>query len=162
MPSEIIIRDGTPDDESFFYNSLLHHYKHSSPHTKIIPDHWYYQGQQALIARVLERTGNILKFAALREDPAVVFGFLWGSSKPATVHYCYVKKAFRELGIAANLFRSVFDDQEQVFYTHFTYDGGKITHTRPRLIYHPYLLHGDLWKMHLSKLDADLADQKKF
>ena len=78
MIEELLIRDATEDDIPFFFNSTLHHYKHSSPHPKLIPDHLYYQNHQVLMARMLERKGHVLKFAALRDEPDVVFGFLWG------------------------------------------------------------------------------------
>lgn len=155
MIEELLIRDATEDDIPFFFNSTLHHYKHSSPHPKLIPDHLYYQNHQVLMARMLERKGHVLKFAALRDEPDVVFGFLWGNSFPQTIHYCYVKKAFRGLGIASQLFASAFERDTMVYYTHLTYDAGKITQTRSNFIFNPYLLHGDLWRLKQAQLEDE-------
>lgn len=159
LPDEVLVRDAIEDDMPFFYNSLLHHYKHSSPHTRLISDFIFYRGHQKLISDTLERKGNVLKFAALKDDPKVVFGFLWANMCPETLHYVYIKKAFRSLGLAKHLYFSVFKPDQEVFFSHLSYDGGKIICKYQQFMFNPYLLNGEIWKaeqLRLEELEDDL------
>jgi len=139
---EIAIRDAGPDDEAFFFNALLQHYKHSSPHSKLIPDRYYYTEHKKLIDRQFQKPGAVLKVASLAEDPTIVFGFIWANKEELTIHYCYVKKAFRRLGIAKLLFNTLFKKDDEIFYTHLTYDGGFITHSKGNFNFNPYKFYG--------------------
>jgi GNAT superfamily N-acetyltransferase len=140
--NEILIRDAQADDEAFFFNALLQHYKHSSPHSKLIPDRCYYVEHKKLIDRQAQKQSNILKIACLKDDPQVVFGFMWANQEELTLHYCYVKKAFRRLGIAKLLFNTLFKKDDEIFYTHLTYDGGFITHSKGNFNFNPYKFYG--------------------
>jgi GNAT superfamily N-acetyltransferase len=154
MEEQIAIRDAVADDMPFFFNSFLNHYKHSSPHTRLIPDSNYYLELHNIVDRVLERKGNILKLCVLAEDPSIVFGYLWANDCPDTIFYLYVKKAFRGLGIAKTLLQSVFPDfseHKKFWYPFFTYDAGKITLKYSKLIFNPYLLDAKTWQTYQSQ-----------
>lgn len=152
MIDDILIRDATDDDMPFFWSSVMNHYRHSSPHVKLIPDCVYFDCHYAVLQKVLNRKGNVLKFAVLASEPDVILGFLWGNEAFDTVHYIYVKKAFRQLGIGRVLFNHAFENH-RIFYTHATYDGGKITHKYRQFIFNPYLLNGDVWSHCLKLID---------
>jgi GNAT superfamily N-acetyltransferase len=158
MEEQIAIRDAVADDMPFFFNSFLNHYKHSSPHTRLIPESHYYLELHGIVDRVLERKGNILKLCVLAEDPSIVFGYLWANDYPETIFYLYVKKAFRGLGIAKALMQAVFPDfseTKKVFYPFFTYDAGKITMKYSKLVFNPYLLDAKTWRTYQNKEDAE-------
>lgn len=161
LPDEVLIRDAIEEDMPFFFNSILHHYKHSSPHTRLINDQIYYRAHQKLISKTLERKNNVLKFAALKDDPKVVFGFLWANLYPETLHYVYIKKAFRNLGLAKHLYFSTFKPDQEVFFSHLSYDGGKIICKYHQFMFNPYLLHGDIWKSEVLRLEETAEDQEK-
>ena len=145
--NDLIVRDMTPDDTAFFFKSVLQHYKHSSPHTRGIPDHVFYDCHHYLISRLQRRPSNVVKFAALREDPTLVFGFIWADHSPETVHYIYVKKAFRRLGIARFLLEATFEGGDDLYFTHFTKDAGFILERFNGFIFNPYLLHDSIWTL---------------
>jgi GNAT superfamily N-acetyltransferase len=161
MLDEIIIRDATTDDMPFFFNSMLHHYKHSSPHTRLIADSVYYKDLHAIITRLTQRKGHVLKFVALKEDPTVVIAYIWANQYPECVHYIYVKRAFRKMGLAKLLYEAVFKDIPKVSYTFLTYDAGSITQKYKQLVYNPYLLDRNIWRSYQSLLDDDLEDLKR-
>ncbi len=160
MQDQIAIRDVKDDDMPFFFNSMLNHYKHSSPHTRLIPDSNYYLELHNIIDRMLERKGNILKLCVLAEDPSIVFGYVWANDCPDTINYLYVKKAFRGLGIAKSLILAAFPDftpDKKIYYPFFTYDAGKITLKYSKLIFNPYLTDAKTWKTYQSQEEeADL------
>lgn len=161
MLDEIVIRNATTEDMPFFFNSLLHNYKHSSPHTRLIPDSAYYKDLHAIITRLIERKGHILKFVALKEDPTVVIAYIWAHEYPECVNYIYVKKAFRKMGLAKLLYEAVFKDVPKVSYTFLTYDAGAITQKYPHMTYNPYLLDRTVWRSYQNLLDDDPEDLKR-
>lgn len=148
MIEGLIVRDATLEDRNFIFKSVLHHYRNGSPHTQHISDQVFFDNHSYLVSKVMKIPGNVIKMAALSDDPDVVFGFAWGNVQPETLHYVYVKRAFRRMGIAACLVRAIFDeDVDEIFYTHHTRDMGFIAHRTDRFVFNPYLLHGDLWKL---------------
>lgn len=158
MKEQIAIRDATPDDMPFFFNSFLNHYKHSSPHTRLIPDGNYYLEMHSIADRILDRKDNVLKLCVLAEDPSIAFGYLWANKYPQTIFYLYVKKAFRGLGIGKALMLDSFpdfDETKKFWYPFFTYDAGKITLKYSKLIFNPYLLDAKIWKTYQNREDAE-------
>ena len=160
MRDEIIIRDGTENDLPFFYNSFLHHYKHGSPHTKYIHDINYYNELHNIVTRCLDRKGNVLKFVALKSDPDIVLGYIWANVEIETIYYVYIKKAFREMGIAKILLQHVFPcAPEQVFFPFWTYSSQAITQKYPNLYFNPYLLDRQVWSHYQSRFEEEAAPQ---
>lgn len=144
---DIILRDGLPSDRNFIYKTILQHYRHASPHSKDIPDCVFYDCHHALITKVMSQPGNFVQVAALKDDPEVLFGFLWGNVSPDTIHYVYTKKAFRRMGIARMLYESLFNYTDDVFITHWTKEVNHLYDKHEGLVFNPYLLHGDIWKL---------------
>lgn len=151
----VIIRDMIPSDRNFIFKSVLQHYRYASPHNKQIPDVIYFDNHHYLIGKVMRYANNVVRVAALQDDPEIVFGFLWGNFDPETIHYVYVKKAFRRMGIARLLYESTFDKNIDLYYTHFTKEAAFLCHKYEQLIFNPYLLNGDLWRLTQPEGEAD-------
>lgn len=160
--NDILIKDASLDDMSFFWSSILNHFRHSSPSTKLMTDAVFFGHHQPIVEAALKRKGNVLKFAALKDEPDVILGFLWGNEYPETVHYCYVKRAFRLMGIARALYEATFKDVPKVFYSHLTYDAGRITQEHKHFVYNPYLIHGDSWTRLQTQIDENPDALRKF
>lgn len=159
MKNDLLIREMTTGDRNFIYKSIISHYRHSSPHPAQIPDGIYFDYHHYLISKVMRYAGNVVRVAALKDDPDIVFGFIWANFEPETVHYLYVKKAFRRMGIGRLLYESVFSrDTPDIYYTHHTKEAAFLAHKYEQLIFNPYLLVGDLWKLHRPEnADAQLS-----
>lgn len=155
MNNDILIREMIPADRNFIMKSILQHYRHSSPHVKQIPDGIYFDAHHYLIGKVMRYSNNFVRIAALKDDPEIVFGFIWGNFDPETIHYLYVKKAFRRMGIARLLYESVFDEGIDLYYTHHTKEAAFLMHKYEQLTFNPYLLNGDLWKLTQAGAEAD-------
>jgi len=155
LSDDVVLRDMLPADRNFILKSILQHYRHGSPHVKQIPDAIYFDNHHYLIGKVMRFPNNVVRIAALKDDPEIVFGFIWANFDPETVHYIYVKRAFRRMGLGRLLFRSVFDENVDVYYTHHTKDAAFLSHKFDQMIFNPYLLNGDLWKLTQPEGEAD-------
>ena len=155
MKDDLLIRDMQLSDRNFILKSILSHYKHGSPHTKLIPEHIFFDAHHYIISKAMRQDGFFCRMAALKDDPDVVFGFILGNFDPETIHYMYVKKAFRRMGMARHLVESAFDPNSDIYFTHLTFDAGFITRTHQNFVFNPYLLNGDVWRLTQAEGAAD-------
>ena len=159
MNDDLLIRDMQISDRNFIFKSVLSHYKHGSPHTRLIADPIFYDAHHYIIGKAMRQEGAFCRMAVLKDDPDVVFGFILGNFDPETVHYIYVKKAFRRMGMARHLVESVFDANSDIYFTHLTYDAANITRYYTQFVYNPYLLNGDVWR--LTRADGAVGRQNQ-
>lgn len=115
--SQFVITDGIADAKSLIYATWLRSYQTSSLMTKLIPREVFFDQHHRVIDRILARPGTKVRLATMPEDPNLVFG--WAVTEGGdTVHYVYVKPAFRKYGIARALLSEV---RSPFAYTHETY-----------------------------------------
>jgi len=70
-----------------------------------------------------------------------IVGWICGDSERSILHYCYVKQAFRSYGFCRQLLADMkFDHNKNVFYSHKTKAGRKLT--SPEWKYDPFLAWG--------------------
>lgn len=144
--SEIVIRDFTPDDEPFIFSSWLKSYWENSDFTEHISKHVFFTWHHKVIERILKYETAIIKVAALQEEPTVVIGYLCLQRMPSVpdtqiLHFCYVKAAFRKLGIAKALIKAAQVNPDTCVFTHRTDPiHWWIQNMFPRLSYNPYLV----------------------
>ena len=137
--SEITIRDYRTEDQEFIYATLLNHYKHSSLFAKRIRNTIYFKEHQNLIKNLFDR-GAIKKICCPSNDPVIILGYLImeGTKTDPVIHFVYVKKAFRDMGIAELLTGDL--DLNNTQFTHWTEDCEWITNKYPGMKYNPYKL----------------------
>ncbi len=97
------IREGRKSDHAFVYSSWLgsdRFSRHGQSYARV-----YAAEQQRTIADILARSGVSLRTAcALDDDDAIVGWSVTQDAGPlACVHYCYVKKGLRRMGVATAL-----------------------------------------------------------
>lgn len=155
---QFVVRPADPDDVQFVVGTWIEGYRHGSPWAHRLTDAVFFQHHQPVIASILERAFVIVACDAA--DPRVIYGDV--VYEPITpegpaLHWVYVKKAFRRLGVARALLASTGlpFDLAGVNVTHPTYvwfatrrlrDGSVTTPGRagleemfPRAIHNPYL-----------------------
>lgn len=141
--SEVTIRPFKSTDANLIYSTWLRNYFHSSAFAKKISSDVFFKYHQLIVERILSRSKDHVLIACLPDAPDVIVGYLVYEKLPQdlVIHYCYVKKAFRKLGIAKSLFASAGIDLDQSnYYSHLTYEVEPIIRTYPNLIYSPYLI----------------------
>jgi len=128
---ETVLRPATEADWSFITSAWLKSYRHSE-FASHVPPQIYFKSHHAIIDRIKE-AGAIFTIAAMADNPDVVLGF--SCSQLATLHYVYVKLAFRRIGLASRLVHPGV----QTVVTHLTKAGAAFKASKlPRAIYNPY------------------------
>jgi hypothetical protein len=74
------------------------------------------------------------------DDPDIILGFLVfeGTKEDPIIHFIFVKRAFRNMGVGGSLLRGL--DLSRAFFTHFTRDVDWILKKYPSMKYDPYAL----------------------
>lgn len=140
------IRPMTEADLPFILSTWLRNYRHSATgFTQAIDKDIYYEFHHLVISRILSRSGARILLAVDRQDPKVIFGYLVWEPLPESdvVHYGYVKKAFRNMGVFKTLLGEAKIRPNKIFYTHQTELGKKLVEKEREgweCRYHPYLI----------------------
>lgn len=99
--SAIKIRDGILGDENFIYSTWLRPLYYDNKEIGEITKEKFMSAMQSRVTQILKYPSVKVKIACLRSDPDVIIGYsvvewrrLW---------WVYVKKAWREMGIAKKL-----------------------------------------------------------
>lgn len=142
---QVVIRNVVAADLPFVFSTWLKAMRYSAPFANGVKDHPYYIGQQRLIAGVLSRADTAIRVACQTADASVILGYACSEQRLArdesldVVHFVYVKKPFRRLGIGRMLLASSVRGESFVF-TQRTNDceeirrAGKLDHGS----YNPY------------------------
>lgn len=108
-----------PTESDFVYSTWIKSYR-SSGAVRGIPTPLYNRGQRARIARILKNHDTLVTVVAPQEEPELILGYLV-QGQPNILHYIYVKKNYRNAGIARILlepYASLLEDKQPLFYTH--------------------------------------------
>lgn len=136
---EIEVRAATTADLDFVYATWLRSYRHASQFAKKISNTTYYTWHHRVVERILSREGAKLLIAHPKEDPELILGYICTEKQPdgmEVVHYCYVKKTFRQLGVAKALISGA--SLGKMNFTHWTTDTDWALKKYPGMSYNPY------------------------
>lgn len=135
IEKEIEIRLAKPDDLNFIFSCWLRNYRHSSQFAKKISNTVYYKWHHKVIERIIGR-GAQVRIAHPIGEPDVILGFscLEALNNDVILHFIYVKKPFRGLGIA----KALVWEKENVQFTHLTENLDLEKY--PLFTYNPYLI----------------------
>lgn len=123
----LLIREGTEHDTSLVYSSWLRSYYPSNAVRGVTRD-LYYKEQHRIIERLLESAD--LTIVADKSDPDNIIG--WMLSDHGWLHYIFVKKDYRHMGMAKKLLST----EEWIGCTHETPEFKKIN--KQQITYNPY------------------------
>jgi len=101
---EIEVRLAKPEDLNFIFSCWLRNYRHSSQFAKKVSNAVYYKWHHKVIERIIGR-GAQVRIAHPIGEPDIILGFscLELFEDAPLIHFIYVKKAFRGMGIAKAL-----------------------------------------------------------
>lgn len=101
------LRPMDEEDRSFIFSSWIRSYR-SSQAMAFVPNAVYYDKQKQLIEYILSR--SIVSVAVNYNDDSQIFGWVCFEQEPIhTIHYCYVKQPYRNMGIANVLLVHAFN-----------------------------------------------------
>jgi ribosomal protein S18 acetylase RimI-like enzyme len=139
--AEIEVRDAYLEDVSFIFATLLRSYRHASNFARKISNDVFYKYHHAFLDACLKRPGSKVIVAHPKGEPDIILGYLLSETRAdgeSVIHYSYVKKSFRQMGVARALWATL--EKKPYTITHFTVDADWITKKYTNLTYNPYLL----------------------
>lgn len=99
--------------EGMIYSKFLRSLRYGNSYFKLIDQEPYFKCYDAYIKTILTRPAAVVRLAVLSDDEDVVLG--WALIEPMKIHYIYVNKDNRRIGIATSLMPKAFDT-----FTHIT------------------------------------------
>lgn len=99
----VTVRDYIPSDRNFILATWLRGLKYGNEWFDAIEAEAYYEYYQKAIDFILTKNTTAVRVACLKEDPEVILGYVVLNSLGNVVHWVFVKKAWRSIGIARNL-----------------------------------------------------------
>lgn len=140
MAAEVEIRLAYVEDIPFIFATWLRSYRHSSNFARKISNDIFYKRHHMVIDLILKRTGSTVLVAHPIGEPDVILGYLVSETQNIdalpVVHYTYVKRSFRQMGIAKALWKGLEDTP--VIATHYTVDMDWLSKKHPKIMYDPY------------------------
>jgi GNAT superfamily N-acetyltransferase len=97
----VTIRQAQADDEAFIYATFLKGLYHGNGWFGKIDKTVYFANYHKVIEALLSR--SVVKVACLADEPDVVLGYSITSPDNITLHWVFVKKAWRKMGLAKRL-----------------------------------------------------------
>lgn len=133
------IRGLEKQDIPFIYSSWLKWFKDYSSFGQRLRHIVYYKRHHDVLNKIFQRK-PIVRVATPKNDKSVIVGYLVmeGAPEKPVVHFCYVKGAFKGMGIANKLIEGL--NLKDLIFTHWTHDCDWIYDRLPFAIYDPYLL----------------------
>ncbi len=127
------VRDATIDDLNFIVPTFVNGLYHGDSWYSQIP-YTIFKNNYTIIIQVLV-TKSVVKIACLPEDTNVILGYSILSQDFLTVHWVYVKKKWRQRGIAKALL-----PKHPVDVTHLTLQGKELLPKLNGAIFNPFKL----------------------
>ena len=135
------IRSAIPRDIPFIYETWLKSYKHDSAIGRCTRSGIFFENYRKVVDKILQDSNTDV--ACLPDDGDVILGYL--VSEDNTLHYAFVKEAFRNIGISKSLLmRRTIDGiplvpQNNFTITHKTFYMEQIV-DKYKLEFNPYVL----------------------
>jgi hypothetical protein len=141
-PKEYKIRPMEKGDESFVLGTWLINYKRDSYFAKRIRNNIYFEYHTKVANSILARPSSKTYVACDQTDPNVLYGYIVTEQVLGfdIVHFCFIKGAFRNFGLARDLYKATGFDPKKTTFTHWTKRMDSITKRHPELTYCPYLV----------------------
>ncbi len=95
----MVVREGRADDLPFIYSTWLRGLYYGHPWYKLVDKETFFAKYKLIVMKLLSR--SFVSVFCLRTDPDVVLGY--AVYEGPVLHWVYVKKAWRQFGIATKL-----------------------------------------------------------
>ncbi len=132
----ILIRRADADDAAFVFSYWLRDYYERSAFAKGITKATFMSLHHLLLERLIAR--SVMHIACDPEDPTVCFGFI--CAEGPVLHYVYVKRRFRGMGVGGLLLAAAFEASGPSAFSHLTDEMISLRKRWPLAEYNPYLV----------------------
>lgn len=129
------VRDMRPSDKNLILATFLRGLYYGESWFSAIPKAIFMDNYKRVAEALISSPKNVVKVACLKEDSDVILGYSILSANFTTVHWVYVKSAWRNKGIAKSLLPS-FPSRV----THLSALGKTLLSKFPTAIFNPFNL----------------------
>lgn len=130
------IRDVEPQDIQLILATFLRGLYYGHPHLKLIPKQVFMNHYKNVARQLLFAPSTYTRVACLKEDPTIILGYAMTNGAQDTLHWVYVKSAWRRQGIAKALVPPTV-----TAVTHLS-STGLILLEKTDIVFNPFLLEG--------------------
>lgn len=134
---QIQIRQPKPSDLSFIQATFSKCIKNESNLGRSCSPKIFFREFNQVVDNLLSKSE--VAIACSQENEDVILGYMIYESD--TIHFVFVKSAFRQMGIAKELVEHAFNDKEKIYCSFSTNDSKRIKDRYPNLIFNPFSLY---------------------
>lgn len=144
MTAAYKLRIASPGDHASIFSDWLRSARSAATY-RGIPSVVYFYWGHLMVEALLADVGVTWLVACASDDPTKIYGWLCGqradaaSGDQAIVHYVYVKKLYRRVGIASRLMAALESNATVLVATSMSESGKALLHDRTH-IFNPFLL----------------------
>jgi len=134
----VLIRNTSPNDKNFILATWLRGLYYGDSWFREMPKDIYMACYHAVLERILANPDTLVQVACLKEDPDVILGYsvLAPNVTGITLHWVFVKSAWRNIGIG----KSLIPIERTNAVTHLTKSGLSILRKHPEVVFNPFLV----------------------
>ena len=129
------VRDSIDRDHNLIIATFLRGIYYGDSWFSAIPKHIFMENYKRVIEALLRSPNVVVKIACLKEDPDVILGYSILSNDFQTIHWVYVKSAWRGKGIAKSL-----TPKYATAVTHLSALGKSLMPKIPTAVFNPFKL----------------------
>lgn len=130
-----LIRDVKDEDKSFILATFLRGLYYGDSWFSLIPKDIFMDNYKLIAQAIVNNPTNKIMVACLPDDKDVILGYSILGEDFQTIHFCYVKSAWRKNGIARSLC-----PQRPTRVTHLTGLGRELVKKFEKCIFNPFAL----------------------
>lgn len=97
------LRDYEPEDKAFIKATFLRGLYYGDSWFSMIPKDIFMKNYSMIIDRIIDSPDTVIAVACLKEDKTVILGYSILNTDFTTITWCFVKKNWRQKGIARKL-----------------------------------------------------------
>lgn len=138
--TDYAIRPVQGDDIPFIYSSWLRSYRNDSLVGSSVKKSIFFDNYQRVLDQILSKNTTKTFVVCKPDQPSVIFGYAVTEPSTATLHYVFVKEAFRGFGLTKALLAEAFPTQSvsAVSITHKTKTAARFC---AKFTYNPFSLY---------------------
>jgi len=121
-----------PEDRNFILSTFLRGLYYGGSVFSDMPKALFMNSYHPIVERILDANVLAIRVSCLKDDPSVILGYSVLNQSATTLHWVFVKKAWRSIGIAKSLVPSTISTV-----SHLTKPGKSIIVAKG-LIFNPF------------------------
>lgn len=134
----VMVRPLGPNDRNFILATFLRGLYYGDSWFREVPKDIFMERYHSVIESIIDNANTIVQVACLKDDPEVILGYaiLGANTTGVTLHWVFVKAAWRAIGIA----RGLIPIERVNAVTHLTRTGLSILRKNEQIVFNPFLL----------------------